>query len=264
MRPNHVLRAWRQGEQTVGGWLSIGNAFTAENMAQIGFDWLCIDMQHGLIDYQDVKVMLPAISTTETIPLVRVPWNEPYEIMKVLDAGAYGVIVPLVNNRAEAEQAVAACRYPPDGIRSFGPVRAAMYGGRNYAGEANNEIACIAMIETAEGIKNLDDIASTPGLDAIYIGPSDLGYALGVGPMGFEEPKHKETVQLILETCKKHNIGAGIHTGSLDYTKRYLEMGFNMVTLGTDNAFMGRLARQELGEARGDSGISKVESTGYN
>jgi len=264
MRPNHVLRAWREGGQTVGGWLSVGNAFTAESMAHVGFDWLCIDMQHGLIDYQDVKVMLPAISTTNVMPIVRVPWNEPYEIMKVLDAGAYGVIVPLINNRAEAEKAVSACRYPPQGMRSFGPVRAAMYGGSNCAGEANNEIACIAMIETAEGIENVDEIAATPGLDAIYIGPSDLGYGLGLGPMAFEDPKHKETVAMILAACKKAGIGAGIHTGSLDYTKRYLEMGFNMVTLGTDSAFMGRLARQELKQARGDTGIDAVESTGYN
>ena len=155
MRENHVLRSWRQGKQTIGGWLSIGDAFTAETMAHIGFDWLCIDMQHGLLDYQDVKVMLPAISTTQTMPFVRVPWNEPAEIMKALDAGAYGVIVPLINNRAEAEKAVAACRYPPEGMRSFGPIRAAMYGGKNYAEEANSEIACIAMIETKEGLDNL-------------------------------------------------------------------------------------------------------------
>ena len=160
MRENHVLRGWRQGKQTIGGWLSIGDAFTAETMTHVGFDWLCIDMQHGLLDYQDVKVMLPAISTTQTMPFVRVPWNEPAAIMKVLDAGAYGVIVPLINNRAEAEKAVAACRYPPVGIRSFGPVRAAMYGGKNYAEEANSEVACIAMIETKEGLDNLEDIAA--------------------------------------------------------------------------------------------------------
>ena len=264
MRANPVLRSWRQGKQTIGGWLSIGDAFTAETMAHVGFDWLCIDMQHGLLDYQDVKVMLPAISTTQTVPFVRVPWNEPAAIMKALDAGAYGVIVPLINNRAEAEKAVAACRYPPVGIRSFGPVRAAMYGGKNYAEEANSEIACIAMIETKEGLDNLEDIAATQGLDAIYIGPSDLGYALGLGPMAFEDPKHVEAVAKIQSVCKTAGIAAGIHTGSLDYSKRYLKMGFNLVTLGTDSGFMARLARQELRSARGDTGVAAVESTGYN
>ncbi len=130
MRPNHVLNAWRANKQTVGAWLSIDSTFTAEAMAHAGFDWLCLDMQHGMLDYNDVKKMLPAISTTDTIPFVRVPWNEPYEIMKVLDAGAYGVVVPLVNNAEEAARAVSACRYPPEGMRSFGPARAAMYAGR--------------------------------------------------------------------------------------------------------------------------------------
>ena len=159
MRPNKALAAWRRGEQTLGGWLSLANVHSAETMANLGFDWLCIDLQHGLLDYQDLTVMLPAISTTDVTPLVRVPWNEPYEIMKVLDAGAYGVIVPMINNRAEAEQAVAACRYPPRGNRSFGPIRAARHGRLSYAEQANDEIACIAMIETAEGIERAEEIA---------------------------------------------------------------------------------------------------------
>lgn len=264
MRPNHVLRAWRANKQTIGAWLSIDSSFTAETMARAGFDWVCVDMQHGMIDYHDVKLMLPAISTTETIPFVRVPWNEPYEIMKALDAGAYGVVVPLVNNRAEAEKAVAACRYPPHGIRSFGPIRAAMYGGAGYAKEANKEIACIVMIETKEALNNLDEIMSTPGLDAVYIGPADLAYALDLEPTGDNNhPIHVEAVTNIFERCKKHGIAAGIHTGSLEYTKRYLAQGFHMVTLGGDSGFMARLARMELNAARKDSGAEKVESTFY-
>ena len=260
MRPNHVLRAWRANKQTVGAWLSIDSCFVAESMAHAGFDWLCLDMQHGLLDYNDVKIMLPAISTTSTIPFVRVPWNEPYEIMKVLDAGAYGVVVPLVNNREEAERAVAACRYPPDGIRSYGPVRAAIYGGRGYAQEANQEIACIVMIETAEALDNLDEIMSTPGVDCVYIGPSDLAYALGLPPIGDNnEPEHVKTVNRIFECCRKHKIGAGIHTGSAEYTRRYLKQGFNMVTLGIDNGFMSRLARLELRQVREETGTVKLD-----
>lgn len=232
-------------------------------MASLGFDWLCVDLQHGMLSYDDLKYMLPAISTTDTIPIVRVPWNEPYEIMKALDAGAYGVIVPMVNNRAEAEQAVSACRYPPDGLRSFGPVRAAMYGGRGYADEANGQIACIAMIETAEGLDNLDEIATTPGLDAIYIGPSDLSFALGLKPVGqFEEPIHIETVGKIYDACRRAGIAAGIHTGSLEYTQRYLEQGFNLITLGTDTAFMARMAVKELSAAKKTRETSR-EQTGY-
>ena len=253
MRPNHVLRAWRAGKQTVGAWIGMDSAYSVEVMAGLGFDWLCLDLQHGLLDYNDAKKMLPAISTTRTMPFVRVPWNEPYEIMKVLDAGAYGVVIPLVNNREEAERAVAACRYPPKGIRSFGPMRAAMYGGRGYAKEANNEIACIVMIETKEALDNLDEILSTPGVDAVYIGPADLAFALDLTPTGDNnDPKHVATVDRIFDACKKHNVAAGIHTGSLEYSQRYLKQGFHMVTLGTDSAFMARLARQELVAARGD------------
>ena len=180
MRENHVLKKWRNDEGTVGAWISIDSSYATEHMAHVGFDWMCIDMQHGLIDYNDAKQMLVAISTTDTVPIVRVPWNEPYEIMKALDAGAYGVIVPLVNNREEVERAVAACRYPPDGMRSYGPARASLYAGRGYAAEANSNIACIVMIETAEALENLDEIMSTPGVDAVYIGPNDLAYALGL------------------------------------------------------------------------------------
>lgn len=263
MRENAPLRTWRAGGQTIGGWLSIGNAYTAEAMAHVGFDWLCIDMQHGVIDYEDLKVMLPAISTTATTPFVRVPWNDPPIIMKVLDAGAYGVIVPLVNNREEAERAVAACRYPPDGIRSFGPIRAALYGGRGYVQGANDELACIVMIETREALDNLDEILSTPGVDAAYIGPSDLAYALGLPPVGDnDDPKHVETVAMIARKCREHGIAAGIHTSSLAYTQRYLEAGFNFVTLGSDGGFMQRLARQELAEAR-QSAPAEVERSGY-
>jgi 4-hydroxy-2-oxoheptanedioate aldolase len=252
MRENSALKIWREGGQTIGCWLSMGNAYSAEALARLGFDWICVDLQHGLVDYQDLTYMLPAISTSNTTPLVRVPWNEPYEIMKALDAGAYGVIVPMINNRQEAEQAVDACRYPPDGHRSFGPIRAAMYGGRGYAAEANEQIACLAMIETEDGIANLDEILSTPGIDGAYIGPSDLALALGLVPRGDnDDPKHGETVQKILDACRKHGVAAGIHTSSLEYTQRYLEQGFNLVMLGSDTGWMVRGAAQELAAARG-------------
>ena len=262
MRENRALATWRAGGQTVGGWLSIGNAYTAETMGGLGFDWLCIDLQHGMLSYDDLTYMLPAISTSDTVPFVRVPWNEPYEIMKALDAGAFGVIVPMVNNREEAVLAVSACRYPPDGQRSFGPIRAAMYGGRGYMHEANDQMACIAMVETAEGIENLEEIASTPGLDAIYIGPADLAFALGLKPGQDDEQLHIDTVAKILATCHKHGIAAGIHTGSLARTQQYLNQGFNLVNLGTDGAFMARAAASELAEAK-QTAEKQRESSGY-
>ena len=259
MRPNPVLRAWRDGKQTIGGWLGSPSGHSAESMAHVGFDWLAIDMQHGIIDYTDVVEMLRGISTTDTVPIVRVPWNDPPTIMKALDAGAYGIIVPLVNNAEEARQAVWACRYPPDGGRSLGPARAGMYGGANYAAEANDEIAVICMIETAEALENLDEIAAVPGVDCLYIGPSDLAYALGLKPVGDNaDPKHQETVLKIRDACHANGIAAGMHTNSVEYTKKWLEEGFNAVNLGADGAFMTRLANAELREAREASGAASV------
>ncbi|MEM6999839.1 MAG: aldolase/citrate lyase family protein [Pseudomonadota bacterium] len=263
MRENKSLSAWRRGEQTIGCWLSLANAYTAEVISKLGFDWVCVDLQHGMIDYTDLAVMLPAISNSEATPIVRVPWNEPYEIMKVLDAGAYGVIVPMVNNRAEAEQAVAACKYPPDGMRSFGPIRGALYGGKGYAQEANDQIACLAMIETKEGIENLDEIVTTPGLNGVYIGPADLALAMGL-PVSGDQPQeeHLEMVKRIADACREAGIGVGIHTSSLEYTQKYLALGFNFVTLGSESGHMTKNAARELAAARGTVQEQR-ESTGY-
>lgn len=263
MRENLALSAWRDGRQTVGCWLSLANTYSAEALAKLGFDWVCVDLQHGLLDYTDLTHLLPAISSSDATPIVRVPWNEPYEIMKALDAGAYGVIVPMINDRAEAERAVAACRYPPDGNRSFGPIRAALYGGRGYAKEANGQVACIAMIETQQGLDNLDEIVATPGLDAVYIGPSDLALALGLPAVGdTDQAEHAEAVARILAACQKAGIGAGIHTSSLQYTRRYLAAGFNLVTLGSDAGFMMRAAAEDLAAVR-TGHTEEQEKTGY-
>ena len=263
MRKNEALAKWRAGRQTIGAWLSLANTHTAEMLANAGFDWLCVDLQHGLVDYRDLTHMLPAISTTQTTPIVRVSGNDPKEIMKVLDAGAMGVIVPLVNNRAEAAAAIAACMYPPDGGRSFGPIRAALYGGRGYAAEANGEIACIVMIETKESIGNLDEIVTTPGLGGVYIGPSDLALSLGLPPRGdTDEPTHVATVERILAACKAARVPAGIHTSSLDYAKLRLAAGFDFVTLGSDAGFMMAAAAADLAAARQTQPKAR-EATGY-
>jgi len=263
MRSNLALAKWRAGEQTIGGWLQLGNAHSAEMMASAGFDWLCLDMQHGLIDYGDLRFMLPAISTTDVTPLVRVAGNIPSQIMKVLDAGAMGVIVPLVNSREEAAAAVAACRYPPGGTRSFGPIRAALYGGRGYAAEANGEIACIVMVETKEAVANLEAIVTTPGVDGVYIGPNDLALALGMPPRGdtHDEP-HASTVARILDVCKRHKMPIGIHASSPEFIRLRLEAGFNFVPAGSDAGFIGAGAAQAAAAARGVA-KKQAETTGY-
>src|SRR5437763_949316 len=184
MRPNKIKQLWSENKPVTLGWLSIANTFTAEVMARQGFDALCVDLQHGTAEMSDVLPMLQAISQTDTVPVVRVAWNEPAKIMKALDLGAMCIIVPLVNTAEEAAKAVAACRYPPVGMRSSGPVRAVHYAGADYQANANDEIVVMGMVETKEGLANLDGICATPGLDAVYIGPSDLSFALGLAPRG--------------------------------------------------------------------------------
>src|SRR3989442_7748643 len=186
---------WRDGKFVTLGWLSVSHGFTAEVMARQSLDALCVDMQHGTTDMSDVWPILQAISQTETVRVVGVPWNDPATIMKALDLGAYGIIVPLINTADDAAKAVAACRYPPVGMRSSGPVRAVHYGGSDYLAKANDEILVMAMIETNEGLANLDRICATPGLDPASIRPSDLSFALGLPP-----PRHNPD-PLPLATC---------------------------------------------------------------
>ncbi|MEM7218588.1 MAG: aldolase/citrate lyase family protein [Pseudomonadota bacterium] len=263
MRENTTLTALRAGKSTIGGWISLGNTHAAEMLAHAGFDWLCIDLQHGLIDYTDLRNMLPAISTTGTMPFVRVTDNAPAEIMKVLDLGAMGVIVPLVNDRAEAERAVAACRYPPDGGRSFGPIRAALYGGRGYAAESNQQIACIAMIETRAGIDNIEEIAATPGLDALYVGPADLALSLGLPPQGdTDDPLHRSTCEALIEAAHARSLPIGCHAGSTAYALKRLEMGFDFAPLGSDASWLMGGASKAVADVRGALPETR-ESTGY-
>ncbi len=247
MRKNKIKEMWRDGKHATLGWLSVSHGFTAEVMARQGFDALCVDLQHGLSEMKDVAPMLQAISQTETVPVVRVAWNDPAAIMKALDLGAYGIIVPLVNNAEEAAAAVSACRYPPIGMRSSGPVRALHYGGPDYFDHANDEIVVMAMIETKQGIENLDEICATPGLDAVYIGPADLSFALGMPPRADNpDALHLETCDRILAAAHKHGIKAVMHCASGEFAAGAVKRGFDMVMLTSDIASMAAGAKNQL------------------
>ena len=197
MRKNKLKKIFAEGKAAINGWLQIPNSFSAEVMAHQGWDSLTIDMQHGVVDYSNALEMLQAISTTDVVPLARVNWNEPGQIMKILDAGCYGIICPMVSNKDEAENFVKACLYPPKGYRSFGPIRGLLYGGSDYAKESNDEILKFAMIETKEALENLDSIMSTKGLSGIYIGPADLSLAVGEEP-SFDKPESSKTFSAIM------------------------------------------------------------------
>lgn len=253
MRENRLRTAWGSGKGTVNGWLGIPSAVSAEMMAHCGFDSLTIDLQHGLVDYQAAVGMLQAISTTDTVPLARVPWREAGIVMKLLDAGAYGIICPMVNNRAQAEEFVSYCNYFPKGQRSFGPIRASIYGGPDYGAKANDTILSLAMIETIEAMSNLDAILSTPGLSGIYVGPADLSITLGeAARLDPVAPRAVEALKTIAAGAKKHKVFAGIHCGSTAYAKQMLETGYNYVTLLGDGRMLTMTASamvKEMGAA---------------
>ena len=251
MRENRLRTLWQEGKAAVNGWLAIPNSFATEVMAHQGWDTLTIDLQHGVVDYPAMVTMLQAISTTPTVPVVRVPWLEPGIIMKSLDAGAYGIICPMVNTREEAQKLVAYTHYAPRGTRSFGPVRALYYGGPDYPEKANDTIVSFAMIETAQALDNLDAILSVEGLDAIYIGPSDLSLALGCKPQFDDvEPKVAEAIAHILARAQAHGVQAGIHNGRPDVARARIAQGFSFVTVSADARILAAGSQQILAAMR--------------
>jgi 4-hydroxy-2-oxoheptanedioate aldolase len=251
MRENRLRTLWREDKAAVNGWLALPDGFSAEVMAHQGWDSLTIDMQHGMIDYAAMVEMLQAISATPTVPVVRVPWLEPGILMKALDAGAYAVICPMVNTREDAQKLVAYTHYAPRGTRSFGPVRAALYGGPDYAQRADETIVVFAMIETAQALDNLDAILSVEGLDAVYIGPSDLSLALGCRPdFDHPEPKAAQAIEHILERARAHGVVAGVHNGLPEVARARAAKGFRFVTVGSDARLLALGSQQILGAMR--------------
>ena len=261
MRENRLRRIWEAGGTVLNGWLQLNSPYAAEIMAHQGWDSLTIDMQHGPVDYRDTLAMLPAISTTETVPLARGPWNEPGIVMQMLDAGCYGIICPMVNSREEAQAFVGACRYPPLGYRSYGPNRARLYAGPDYPERANETVVTMAMIETAAALENLDGILSVPGLDAIYVGPADLSQSLGlIPPAGLAHPTILDALRRILEAADRHGIVPGIHTGSVEEAQAMQELGFRFCTILSDAGLLGRVAAQVVAGFK--EGAEGVESSG--
>ena len=235
MKPNKINQLWAQGKPATMGWISIANSFTAEMMASQGFDAVCIDMQHGETGLSTLMEMLQAVSATDATPVVRVGWNEPAAIMKALDFGASAIIVPLINNAEEARKAVSACRYPPVGDRSSGPVRALQIHGPDYFSKANDEILLMAMIETKEGLVNLEEICATPGVDAIYIGPADLSFALGLAPRSDNpDPLHMSTCDRIKEVAHRHGKKVCMHCASAEFAAGAIQRGFDLVMITSD------------------------------
>ena len=250
MRVNRVKELWKNEQVAIGGWLSIPSGISTEIMSHQEWDVLTIDMQHALVSVSDMVPMITAISTTEVTPFVRVPWLEPGIIMKALDAGSYGVICPMINTREDAERFVSYCRYAPQGKRSFGPGRAVFYAGNDYAMQANETILTLAMIETQKALDNLEEILTVEGLDAVFVGPSDLGMSLCYAPGNHEEPVLLEAIESILKKAQSNGKKAGIYTLTPEYAKRMIKLGFDYVVISSDARMLTAQANKTLNELR--------------
>jgi 4-hydroxy-2-oxoheptanedioate aldolase len=240
-----------RGDKTIGGWCTLPSPFSADVMTLVGFDWICADWQHGLADFETIALTVRTIGQSGVAPLVRVPYNEPWLIGKALDAGACGVIVPLVNTPDEARRAARACRYPPDGGRSFGQISAPL--DFRAPADCNREVLCFVMIETSDGLANVDEICAIEGIDGVYVGPADLGLSLE-GVPGDYETGDSPLPERILEACHRHGRWAGIHSSGGEAAKRYLERGFSFCAIASDLQFLATGAAAAMVAARGSAG----------
>ena len=253
-----IRESWKDGKPVFGIWAALACPFAVELMAGPGIGYICVDQQHGIVDYADAVNMFMAAEARGVAPITRVPANESWLIAKALDAGAQGVVVPLVNNRAQAAAAVAACRYPPKGVRSYGPIRASVVNSIRDTQILGDSVLCFVMVETRDGLENIEEIASTPGLDGVYVGPADLALGLGLAPdLDKTEPEHAEAIQKILEACKRNGIVAGIQCSSGKSGKAYAERGFGLVTIAKDSSLLQAAARAEIRISNGQNAPAK-------
>lgn len=256
MEVNGLKRRWQLGEPAFGAWCSSGSPVIAEVLALESFDYICFDIQHGLMGYDGFLSCLQAVARTGTTPLARVPANEVAWIGKVIDAGAQGVIIPMINTAEDARRAVANTRLYPLGHRSFGPIRIGQALGRDPV-KLNEEVACIVMIETAEGVANAAEICRVPGVDCVYIGPADLALTLGLAPTAALQPgAHADACEAIRSASAAAGLVVGIHCESGAAARSMAASGYRMMTVGSDVLAVRASAVAELAAARSDASIS--------
>ena len=243
---NPLREQWTAGTPTVGTWCELPDAFAADILGRAGFDFVCVDWQHGLHGFADLLAVVHALSCGGTVPIVRVPANEEWAIQKALDVGAFGVIVPLVGSAVEAARAAAACRYPPQGVRSYGPIRAAAAVTDDPA-TVNERVLCIPMIETLAGVESIEAIARTPGVDALIVGPYDLSLSL---QLPFGAPEVKPSIDRILAAGRAAGVPVGRHFDSPEAAHEGFAEGFSFVAIGTDREFLAATAVATAAAAR--------------
>ncbi len=253
MKKNTVKEKLAAGKPVVGTWLSLASWVSAEYMAHMGFDWLVVDTEHSPVGFETTVHCFQAICTTDTIPMARVTWNDPTLIKRLLDAGAMGLVIPMVNSPEEAEQAVKAMKFPPEGFRSLGGGRATVYGS-DYFASANDEIAVIVQIEHIDAVNKAAEILSVEGVDSCFIGPNDLAGSMGLKPdIHCTHPDHEAAVMRVLEAAKKVNKPAGIHCATVEAVNRRIEQGFQFVAISSDAGFLKAAAAKTRSELKLDT-----------
>jgi len=239
MKPNQLREAFKKKETAITGWVAIGHPYSAEMMGHAGYDAVTIDLQHGPHYLDAALATLTAVSATPAMPMARVSGNNFFEINKLLDAGAYALICPMIDSVGDAERFVSACHYPPQGTRSYGPTRGFLYGGDDYFEHANDTIVTYGMIETPAGLAAVDEIAAVPGLDGLFIGPADLSLALGVSPKpAWQKDPLKSAILRIRDAA--HNAGkmAGVFCISIEMAVEMKALGFDFLNYGVDSMLL--------------------------
>ncbi len=254
MRANHVKRRLAAGEPSVGTWLALPSPEAAEYVATVGFDWLVADTEHNAIDIRTLCQMFGAIAPAGVAPMVRIPWNSPENFKRVLDAGAWGIVVPMVNSREEAEQAVEATRYPPHGARSVGGGMPALrFGttGGEYLRRADEEILLVLQIEHVQAVERCDEILSVPGVDACFIGPNDMAASMGIGlgvPLESDHPRLVEAIAHVQATAKACGVAPGIHCSDSNGVNQRIAEGFQFLALASELRYMLAGLKDAIGE----------------
>ncbi len=262
MRANTVRTRLAASQIVVNGWLSIGSSYSAEGIGHSGAHSVTVDLQHGMLGFSDALAMMQAISATPATPMVRVPDLDPAQIMHLLDAGAYGIICPMISTPEQTKTLVDACRYPPLGNRSFGPSRGLLYGGPDYVAQANKTVMAIPMIETPEAVDRIDEILDVEGVDMIYLGPNDLAFALD-GHVDHPRPKSEAALLRVLKAATKRDIPVGIFCASGAEARMRIEQGFRLVTPGNDFAHLTRSMREAVRIALEEPDTEATAQNGY-
>jgi 4-hydroxy-2-oxoheptanedioate aldolase len=236
MRNNTVREKLHAGQAVIGLQMGLGSPAVAEMMGYVGFDWLVIETEHNAIDFSGVEHMLMAMNSTDVVPLVRTPSGDPTIILRALDSGAMGLLVPMLRTAEEAAAVVAATRYPPHGIRGFGPLRASQYtmDYPDYLARANDNILVSFILETKEALENLEEIMAVPGVDALYFGLFDLCISMGLNPMEMPFPEIEDAMARAVELSRKTGVAVGVGVGSPEDLQKRLDQGMRFITYGTD------------------------------